>query len=64
MITYRKGGSKMSFDTILTLLVVGGMGYMMFKGGGCCGSHGSHKGQEGEGDETGSRDVEERSKDR
>jgi len=54
----------MSFDTILTLLVVGGMGYMMFKGGGCCGSHGSHKGQEGEGDETGSRDVEERSKDR
>ena len=33
----------MTFETVITLILVGGMGYMMFKGGGCCGSHGGHK---------------------
>ena len=32
----------MSFDNLLTLLIIGGLGYMMFRGGGCCGSHGGH----------------------
>ena len=30
----------MSFDNLLNLLIIGGLGYMMFRGGGCCGSHG------------------------
>lgn len=34
----------MSFDNLLTLLIIGGLGYMMFRGGGCCGGHGSHGG--------------------
>jgi hypothetical protein len=54
----------MSFDNLLTLLIIGGLGYMMFRGGGCCGSHGSHKGNHDESDETGNRDVEKRSTDR
>ena len=36
----------MSFDTLLTPLIIGGLGFMMFRGGGCCGSHsgrGKHK---------------------
>jgi hypothetical protein len=41
----------MSFDTLITLLIIGGLGYMMFRGGGCCGSHGSHKGHHGLGGE-------------
>ena len=40
----------MSFDNILTLLIIGGLGYMMFRGGGCCGSHGGH-GKHGDGDD-------------
>jgi len=32
----------MSFDNLLTLLIIGGLGYMMLRGGGCCGSHGGH----------------------
>ena len=47
----------MSFDNVLTLLIVVGMGYMMFRGGGCCGSHGGHgknkDGDEGSGGEAG-----------
>jgi hypothetical protein len=37
----------MSFDTLFTLLIIGGLGYMMFRGGGCCGSRGSHGGHKG-----------------
>ncbi len=40
----------MSFDTLFTLLIIGGLGYMMFRGGGCCGSHGGH-GKHGDGSE-------------
>jgi hypothetical protein len=40
----------MSFDTLFTLLIIGGLGYMMFRGGGCCGSHGGHKGSHGDGE--------------
>jgi hypothetical protein len=40
----------MSFDSLLTLLIIGGLGYMMFRGGGCCGSHGGH-GKHQNGDE-------------
>ncbi len=47
----------MSFDNLLTLLIIGGLGYMMFRGGGCCGSHGGHgkhkDGGEGTGGKTG-----------
>ncbi len=32
----------MSFDNLITLLIIGGLGFMMFRGGGCCGSHGGH----------------------
>ena len=45
----------MSFDTLFTLLIIGGLGYMMFRGGGCCGSHGSHGKHEGGGEETGKK---------
>jgi hypothetical protein len=34
----------MTFNNLITLLFVVGMGYMMFRGGGCCGGHGKHKG--------------------
>ncbi len=40
----------MTFGNIITLLFVVGFGYMMFKGGGCCGSHGGHKGPHGSGE--------------
>jgi hypothetical protein len=40
----------MSFDNFLTLLIIGGLGYMMFRGGGCCGSHGSRKEHHGDSD--------------
>ena len=43
----------MSFDNILTLLVVVGFGYMMFRGGGCCGGHGRDKGKQGDDHGTG-----------
>jgi len=33
----------MTFETLITLILVVGFGYMMFRGGGCCGSHGRHK---------------------
>lgn len=33
----------MSFENLITLIFIVGMGYMMFRGGGCCGSHGGHK---------------------
>ncbi len=36
----------MTFETVITLILVGGMGYMMFKGGGCCGPGGHKKGHE------------------
>jgi len=32
----------MTFENLITLALVVGFGYMMFKGGGCCGSHGGH----------------------
>ncbi len=40
----------MSFDNLLTLLIIGGLGYMMFRGGGCCGSHRGHS-KHGDGSE-------------
>ena len=40
----------MSFDNLLTLLIIGGLGFMMFRGGGCCGSRGGH-GKHGDGSE-------------
>ena len=43
----------MSFDTLFTLIIIGGMGYMMFRGGGCCGSHGGHGKHQGDGEKTG-----------
>ncbi len=39
----------MTFGNVITLVLVVGFGYMMFKGGGCCGSHGGHKGHNEEG---------------
>ena len=54
----------MSFDNLLTLLIIGGLGYMMFRGGGCCGSHRGHKGHHDEGDDTGSSADSERNTDR
>ncbi|GBE15489.1 hypothetical protein BMS3Abin14_01555 [bacterium BMS3Abin14] len=42
----------MSFNTLFLLLIVGGMGYMMFKGGGCCGGHGGHGKHDGGGEKT------------
>jgi hypothetical protein len=57
MIIYGKGGSKMSFDNLLTLLIIGGLGYMMFRGGGCCGSHGSHGKHESGGKEKDEKTV-------
>ena len=54
----------MSFDNLLTLLIIGGLGYMMFRGGGCCGSHGKHKDHHGDGSEAGGNDDNERSTDR
>ena len=41
----------MTFGNLITLIFVIGFGYMMFKGGGCCGSHGGHKNPHGEGDD-------------
>jgi len=38
----------MNFDNILNLLIIVGLGYMVFRGGGCCGSHGGHKGHYGD----------------
>jgi len=43
----------MSLDNLFTLLIIGGLGYMMFRGGGCCGFHGSQKDHHGDGGETG-----------
>ena len=45
----------MTTGNFITLALIIGFGYMMFKGGGCCGSHGGHKkGHEGhEGHEEG-----------
>jgi len=42
----------MTFENLITLALVVGFGYMMFKGGGCCGhddhtKHESHAGHEG-----------------
>jgi hypothetical protein len=37
-----------TFETVITLVLIGGMGYMMFKGGGCCGP-GGHKKDDVEG---------------
>jgi hypothetical protein len=54
----------MSFDNILTLLVVVGFGYMMFRGGGCCGSHRGHKDHHSDGSETGINTDSERGPDR
>ena len=48
----------MSFDTLFTLIIVGGMGYMMFKGGGCCGSRGGHGKDQKDGETTGEKAVE------
>ena len=48
----------MSFDTLFTLLIIGGLGYMMFRGGGCCGSHGSHKGHHGNDDSASGENTE------
>ncbi len=57
MIVNSKGGKEMSFDNLLTLLIIGGLGYMMFRGGGCCGSRGGHSkhkdGSEDAGSKTG-----------
>jgi hypothetical protein len=53
-----KGGKKMDFDNILTLLIIAGLGFMIFRGGGCCGSHGGHKGQHGDGADDANSDVE------
>ncbi len=33
----------MTSGNFITLALIIGFGYMMFKGGGCCGSHGGHK---------------------
>jgi hypothetical protein len=41
----------MTFNNLISLVFIIGLGYMMFKGGGCCGSHGGHKKDEGEGEE-------------
>lgn len=54
----------MSVNTLLTLLIIGGLGYMIFRGRGCCGSHGSRKGHHREGDETGSGKVKRNDTDR
>ncbi len=36
----------MTFETLITRILIGGMGYMMFKGGGCCGLGGHKKDHE------------------
>jgi hypothetical protein len=54
----------MSFDNILTLLIVVGFGYMMFRGGGCCGGHGRDKGKQGDDHGTGGTSDIERNADR
>ena len=64
VIDHRKGGRTMSFDTLITLLIIGGLGYMMFRGGGCCGSHGSHKGHHGKDDQAGNGNVGKANEDR
>jgi len=38
-----EGRFQMTFENIITLIFIVGFGYMMFRGGGCCGSHGGHK---------------------
>ncbi len=43
----------MTFDNIITLLFVVGFGYMMFRGGGCCGSHGGHDKNKGGAEDSG-----------
>jgi len=41
----------MTFANLITLLFIVGFGYMMFRGGGCGGSHGGHKKHHGEGED-------------
>lgn len=48
----------MSFDTLFTLIIIGGLGYMMFRGGGCCGSHGGHGKHQGDDEKTGETTIE------
>lgn len=48
----------MSFDTLFTLIIIGGMGYMMFKGGGCCGPRGGHGKDQKDGETTDEKAVE------
>ena len=54
----QQGDEKMSTNTIISLLIFGVFAFMMFRGGGCCGSHGGHGKHkddgEGAGDITGS----------
>ena len=45
----------MTFENLITLIFIIGFGYMMFRGGGCCGSHGGHEKHHGEGEEKGNK---------
>ncbi len=50
----------MTLNNILMLVIIVGVGYWMFrKGGGCCGSHGSHKGHHENRGENSSRERQE-----
>lgn len=47
----------MNFNNLLTLVLIVGMGYLMFRGGGCCGSHGGHTKRPGDGAENGDENT-------
>jgi hypothetical protein len=45
----------MTFENLITLIFVVAFGYMMFRGGGCCGSQGGHQKDHGEGEDKGEK---------
>lgn len=45
----------MTFENLIGLIIIAGLGYMMFRGGGCCGSHGVHRDHNEKGNEENER---------